>query len=201
MDPHRCCAALALLCFLVPGGHPGPCRVSISPEEPMVEFGSPLLLNCTSSCQNYSRLSWEVSVPKKGEQGPGWVSLNITSVTDWSLELQCFGVFGAQREITATPLRAYQFSPPQVSLEGDVVAGREARVICVVSARVPPSDPLDLNLTLGGGGLPPSTQRGPSAVLAFTARPEQHGQEVTCEAALRLGRLLLNASASTALRV
>lgn len=89
-------------------GHPVPCRVSISPEEPTVELGTSLLLNCTSSCGNYSRLSWEVSVTKMEVRGPGWLSLSIPNVTDWSLEIQCFGVFGTQRDITATLLRAYR---------------------------------------------------------------------------------------------
>ncbi|NXE85595.1 ICAM4 protein, partial [Cochlearius cochlearius] len=184
-----------------PPGHPVPCRVSISPEEPTVEFGTSLLLNCTSSCRNYSRLSWEVSITKMETRGPGWVSLSVPNVTDWSLELQCFGVFGTQRDIATTPLRAYRFSPPQIYLEGDAVAGREARVTCNASAQVAPHDPPNLLLTLRGGGLPRSTHRGPSAARGFTAKPEQHGQEVTCEAELRLGRRTVNASAATTLWV
>ncbi|KAF1421294.1 Intercellular adhesion molecule 1, partial [Spheniscus humboldti] len=201
MDPCWSWGAMALLCLLVPGGHPVPCRVSISPEEPTVEFGTSLLLNCTSSCQNYSRLSWEVSTTKTGPQGPGWVSLSIPNVTDWSLEIQCFGVFGEHRDIATTTLRAYRFSPPQIYLEGDVVAGKEARVTCNASAQVSPPDPPNLRLTLRGGGLPPSTHRGPSVGLGFTAQPEQHGQEVTCEAVLRLGRRTVNASATVTLWV
>ncbi|NWX43248.1 ICAM3 protein, partial [Steatornis caripensis] len=201
MDPRRSWGAMALLCFLVPGGHPGPCRVSISPEEPTVEFGTSLLLNCTSSCQNYSRLSWEVSVAKMGTQGPGWVSLSVPNVTDWSLELQCFGIFGKQRDIATTTLRAYRLSPPAIYLEGDAVVGKEARVTCTASARVPPGAPPALRLTLRGGGLPPSTHRGSSVSLAFTAQPEQHGREVTCEAELQLGRHTVNASAAMLLWV
>uniref|UniRef100_A0A8C0EFE6 Intercellular adhesion molecule N-terminal domain-containing protein n=1 Tax=Bubo bubo TaxID=30461 RepID=A0A8C0EFE6_BUBBB len=63
--------------------HPGPCWVSISPEEPTVEFGTSVLFNCTTSCRNYSRLDWEVSVTKMGVRGPGWVSLDIPNVTNW----------------------------------------------------------------------------------------------------------------------
>ncbi|XP_075594133.1 intercellular adhesion molecule 4-like [Balearica regulorum gibbericeps] len=201
MDPRWSWGAMALLCFLVPGGRPDPCWVSISPEEPMVEFGTSLLFNCTTSCRNYSRLSWEVSTTKMGAQGPGWVSLNVSNVTDWSLELQCFVVFEGHRVITNTTLHAYRFSPPQIYLEGDVVAGKEARVTCNASAQVSPSDPPNLSLTLRVGGLPAATRRGPSVALDFTARPEQHGQEVTCEAVLRLGRRTVNASAATALQV
>ncbi|NXN65250.1 ICAM3 protein, partial [Himantopus himantopus] len=201
MDPRRSWGAMALLCLLLPGGHPSPCRVSISPEEPTVEFGTSLLLNCTSSCQNYSRLSWEVSVTKMEMQGPGWVSLSIPNVTDWSLELHCFGVFGEQRDIATTTIHTYRFSPPEIDLEGDAVAGEEARVTCNASARVSPPDPPNLYLTLRGGGLPTSTRRGPSVAVGFTAQPEQHGQEVTCEAMLRLGRHTVNASATATLWV
>ncbi|NWQ92053.1 ICAM4 protein, partial [Burhinus bistriatus] len=182
-------------------GHPGPCRVSISPEEPVVEFGTSLLLNCTSTCHNYSRLNWEVSVTKMGTQGPGWVSLNIPNVTDWSLELHCFGTFGEQRNIATTTLHAYRFWPPQIYLEGDTVAGKEARVTCNASAQVSPRNPPNLHLTLWGEGLPPSTGQGPTVALDFTARPEQHGREVTCEAVLHLGRRTVNASTTATLRV
>ncbi|KAM6364744.1 intercellular adhesion molecule 4-like [Pluvialis apricaria] len=201
MDPCRSWGAMALLCLLLPGGHPSPCRVSISPEEPMVEFGTSLLLNCTSSCRNYSRLSWEVSTTKIETRGPGWVSLSITNVTDWSLELHCFGVFGEQRDIATTTIHAYRFSPPQIDLEGDTVAGKEARVTCNASAQVFPPDPPNLHLTLWGGGLPPGTQRGPSVTVSFTAQPEQHGQEVTCEAVLQLRHRTVNTSATATLWV
>ncbi|NXS50601.1 VCAM1 protein, partial [Balaeniceps rex] len=227
MDPCWSWGAMALLCLLVPGGHPVPCRVSISPEEPTVEFGTSVLLNCTSSCRNYSRLSWEVSVTKTGTKGPGWVSLSIPNVTDWSLEVQCFGIFGKNRDTTTTTLHAYRkgcgtgqggsgtlpvtatltlsfpagFSPPQIYLEGEVVAGKEARVTCNASAQVSPADPPNLRLTLRGGGLPPSTHRGPAVAVGFTARPEQHGQEVTCEAVLRLGHRTVNANATAMLWV
>ncbi|XP_074932189.1 vascular cell adhesion protein 1-like [Phalacrocorax aristotelis] len=201
MDPCWSWGLMVLLCLLVPGGHPIPCRVSISPEEPTVEFGTSLLLNCTSSCLNYSRLSWEVSITKVGTQGPGWLSLSIPNVTDWSLELQCFGSFGQQRVITNTTLRAYRLSPPQIYLEGDIVAGKEARVTCNTSAQVSPSEPPDLHLTLQGEGLPRSTHQGPSVGLDFTARPEQHNRQLTCKAVLQLGRHTVNASTTAVLRV
>ncbi|KAM6188663.1 intercellular adhesion molecule 4 [Sarcoramphus papa] len=146
---------MALFCFLLPGGHSGPCRVSISPEEPTVEFGTSLVFNCTSSCRNYSRLSWEVPITKMGTEGPGWVSLSIPKVTVWSLELQCFGNFGEQRDIAVTTLRAYRFSPPKIYLEGDTVAGKEARVTCNVSVQVPPPGPPKSPPDVVGRGAPP----------------------------------------------
>ncbi|NXN32578.1 VCAM1 protein, partial [Nycticryphes semicollaris] len=92
-------------------------------------------------------------------------------------------------------------SPPQIYLEGDTVAGKETRVTCNASAQVSPPDHPDLRLTLRGGGLPPSTQRGPSVGLVFTPRPEQHGQEVTCDATLQLGHRKVNASHAVTLWV
>ncbi|XP_074710819.1 intercellular adhesion molecule 1-like isoform X2 [Strix uralensis] len=202
MDPCRSWGVVVVLfCFLLPRVHPGPCRVSISPEEPTVEFGTSILFNCTSSCRNYSRLDWEVSVTKMGVQGPGWVSLNIPNVTTWRLELRCFGNFGQQRNVTTTTLHAYRLGPPQIKLEGDAVAGKEAHVTCTADAQVAPPDPPNLLLTLRVGGLPPSTHPGPSAGLSFTAQPEQHGREVTCEAALRLRDRTVNASAAMSLWV
>ncbi|XP_074786048.1 vascular cell adhesion protein 1-like isoform X2 [Athene noctua] len=202
MDPCQSWGGVVVLfCFLLPRAHPGPCRVSISPEEPTVEFGTSILFNCTSSCHNYSRLDWEVSVTKLGAQGPGWVSLDIPNVTDWRLELRCFGVYGQYRNVTTTTLHAYRLGSPQIKLEGDAVAGKEARVTCTVDAQVAPPDPPNLLLTLWGGRLPPSTHPGPSMGLSFTAQAEQHGQEVTCEATLQLRHRTVNASAATSLQV
>lgn len=110
----------------------------------------------------------------------------------------CGGVPAPSRSPLSFPAG---FSPPQIYLEGDTVAGKETRVTCDVSARVAPPDPPDLRLTLTGGGLPPSTQRGSRLGLVFTARPEQHGREVTCEATLRLGGRTLNASTAATLWV
>ncbi|XP_067170764.1 intercellular adhesion molecule 4 isoform X1 [Apteryx mantelli] len=107
MDLLQSWRAMVLLCLLLPGGRPSPCGVAISPEEPAVELGSSVVLNCTSSCGNYSQLGWEVSVQKMLAQGPGWVSLHIPSVSDWHLDLQCFGVFGKQRDIAVTTLHGY----------------------------------------------------------------------------------------------
>ncbi|XP_068779021.1 intercellular adhesion molecule 4 [Struthio camelus] len=194
---------MALLCLLSPGGSPSPCRVAIWPEEPAVELGSAIVLNCTSSCRNYSQLSWEVSVQKLLEQGPGWVSLSIPNVSDWRLDLQCFGVFGKKRDITTTTLYAYRFSPPRIYLGDEMVAGRETHIACNLSSPVPLSaGPLDLNLTLSAGGRPLSASHGRLALLhGFTARPALDGEEVTCQALLQLGRRRLSASAAAVLRV
>ncbi|XP_067170765.1 intercellular adhesion molecule 4 isoform X2 [Apteryx mantelli] len=204
MDLLQSWRAMVLLCLLLPGGRPSPCGVAISPEEPAVELGSSVVLNCTSSCGNYSQLGWEVSVQKMLAQGPGWVSLHIPSVSDWHLDLQCFGVFGKQRDIAVTTLHGYRLPLPQIDLGEEMVAGREARVACNVSSRLLPPGPLDLELTLtlSAGGRTLSTARGrPWLVHGFTARPEQDGQEVTCEALLHLGRRWVNASAAATLRV
>ncbi|XP_040437413.1 intercellular adhesion molecule 3-like [Falco naumanni] len=202
MGPRGKWGAVALLCCLLWGGVLGPCHVSISPEEPTVEFGSALLLNCTSSCRNYSQLNWEVPVTKLGSSGPGWVSLSIPNVTEWSLELQCFGKFGEQRSITNTTLRVYRLWPPQIDLEeGDLVAGKETRVTCNASARVSPPDPPNVTLTLGGGGVPPSTHQGPWVESSFTVQPEQDGAEVTCRVTLQLRHRTVGTSTTARLRV
>ncbi|XP_055555990.1 uncharacterized protein LOC129734806 [Falco cherrug] len=194
--------AVALLCFLLPGGVLGPCRVSISPEEPTVEFGSALLLNCTSSCRNYSRLNWEVPVPKLGSSGPGWVSLSIPNVTEWTLELQCFGNFGEQRSIAKTTLRVYRLWPPQIDLEeGDLVAGKEARVTCNASARGVPPRPPKCHPDFGGGRGPPQHPPRSLGGSSFTVQPEQDGAEVTCRVTLRLRHRTVGTSTTARLRV
>ncbi|XP_062454453.1 hemicentin-2-like isoform X2 [Rhea pennata] len=194
--------ALSLLCLLLPGGRPSPCRVAISPEEPAVELGSSIVLNCTSSCLNYSKLSWEVSVPKLLTQGPGWVSLSIPNVSDWHLELQCFGVFGTERDVTATTLHGYRLLLLQIYPSNEIVAGREAHVACNVSSQLSPSGLPGLTLALSTHGIPLNTSHGRTSVVhSFTARREQDGDVVACEAVLRLGRRRLNASATIALQV
>ncbi|XP_069737612.1 intercellular adhesion molecule 4-like [Phaenicophaeus curvirostris] len=202
MEPRWSWGAVAFLCFLLQGGRPDPC-VSIAPDDPVVELGSSILFNCTSSCPDTSGLNWEVSVTKLGTRGPGWVSLEIPNVTDWSLELQCFGGFGGRREVTSTTLRAYRLEPPEISLPAEVVAGRPTLLTCTPRAQVPPPAPPELLVSFWGAGLPPepSPNSGSPRTLGFTARAEQHGREVTCEVTLRLGARTLNASAAATLWV
>ncbi|NXK44753.1 ICAM1 protein, partial [Chauna torquata] len=195
MDPAASCCALALLCLLLPGARPEPCRVAIVPEEPVVELGSSIVLNCSSSCGNYSWLSWEVSMVA---QGPGWVSLSIPNVTEWSLELQCFGVFGARRDIAVTTLHAYRLSPPRLYLQDELVAGQPGRVSCNVTGQVAPPGPPALTVTLRLWGHPPRTGVPPVG-FSFTAQLGQHGREVTCEATLRVGHRTVSAIAATML--
>ncbi|XP_064355350.1 intercellular adhesion molecule 1-like [Dromaius novaehollandiae] len=202
MDLLRSWCTMALLCLLLPGGRPSPCGVAISPEEPAVELGSPIVLNCTSSCRNYSRLSWEVSVQKVLAHGPGWVSLSIPNVSEWQLDLQCFGGFGRERHITNTTLHGYRLSPPQIYLDPEIVAGAEARVTCNVSVQASPSARQDLALTLRAQEHLLATSHGrPWLSHGFTARPAQDGQLLACKALLHLGRRLVSTTATATLRV
>ncbi|XP_053907822.1 intercellular adhesion molecule 5-like [Cuculus canorus] len=204
MELRRSWGAVALLYLLLRGGRPDPCRVSIAPEDPIVELGSSILFNCTSSCSNPTRLNWEVSVTKLGTRGPTWVSLEIPNITDWSLEIQCFGVFGERRVVTSTTLRAYRLEPPQISLPDEVVLGRPTLLTCTARAQGPPSAPPNVLLSLWGRGVPPGVAPSSSSSplkLGFVARAEQHGRDVTCEATLWLRGRRLNASAGVTLWV
>uniref|UniRef100_A0A670KKF6 Intercellular adhesion molecule N-terminal domain-containing protein n=1 Tax=Podarcis muralis TaxID=64176 RepID=A0A670KKF6_PODMU len=65
------------------------CNVTIHPEAPAVEFGGSVNLNCTTTCANYTQLDWEVSVGGGMQKGDGWISLNITNVSEWELQPIC----------------------------------------------------------------------------------------------------------------
>ncbi|XP_074836005.1 intercellular adhesion molecule 1-like [Carettochelys insculpta] len=189
----------ALLCAL-PLGHPSACRLSITPKDPAVPFGGHVILNCTSSCAGESSLGWETPERKVMEVGPGWASLNITNLQMWDLQPLCY--ITSTNIMEKARLHVYRLLPPEIHLGAKIVAGHREQVICNVSSLVAGSSPSDINVTLSTAGRPLSESHGDPAVgYSFVAQPTQHGQEIVCQAMLRVGHQVLSAWARTTLHV
>ncbi|XP_038235245.1 intercellular adhesion molecule 3-like [Dermochelys coriacea] len=202
MTGHCLCLGLtplALLCFL-PLAHLDPCGLSIVPKDPAVAFGGHVVLNCSNTCSSLTSLGWETSVPKVTNKGPGWASLHISSLTVWHLEPQCY--ITSTNIIEKARLHVYRFSPPEIHLGAEMVAGRQERITCNVSSLVSGSSPSDINVTLSSRGSTLSESRGSPAVgYSFVAQSTQHGQEIVCQAWLRVGLQMMNDSARATLQV
>ncbi|KAM9114972.1 intercellular adhesion molecule 3-like [Pangshura tecta] len=190
---------LVLLCCL-PLARPEPCGLSIVPKDPAVAFGGDVVLNCTSTCSSHTSLGWETSVQKVVNNGADWISLHISNLTVWDLEPQCYV---SNTDITKKArLHVYRFSPPEIHLGAELVAGRQGRITCNVSSLVSGSSPSDINVTLSSGGSTLNESRGSPAVeYNFAAQPTQHGQEIVCQAWLRGGHQVLSDSARATLHV
>ncbi|XP_030401825.1 hemicentin-1-like isoform X1 [Gopherus evgoodei] len=202
MTSHCLCLGLTplvLLCCL-PLAHPDPCGLSIVPKDLAVAFGGDVVLNCTSTCSSHTSLGWETSVPKVTKEGTGWMSLHISNLTEWDLKPLCFV---SSTDITEKArLHVYRFSPPEIHLGAEMVAGHQERITCNVSSLVSGSIPSDINVTLSSRGSTLSESRGSPAVgYSFVAQPTQHGQEIVCQAWLRVGHQVLSDSARATLHV
>ncbi|CAM4607450.1 vascular cell adhesion protein 1-like isoform X2 [Lepidochelys kempii] len=199
----RClCLGLTTLALLrcLPLVYLDPCGLSIVPKEPAVAFRGHVVLNCSSTCSTLAHLGWETSVPKVTNEGPGWASLHISSLAVWDLEPQCYVT--STNIIEKARLHVYRFSHPEIHLGAEMVAGRQEQITCNVSSLVSGSSPSDINVTLSSGGSTLSESRGSPAVgYSFVAQPTQHGQEIVCQAWLRVGPQVLNDSTRATLQV
>ncbi|XP_026516410.1 intercellular adhesion molecule 5-like isoform X2 [Terrapene carolina triunguis] len=135
------------------------------------------------------------------DRGDGWVSLNISNLMDWNLEPLCYSI--NPQIIEKARLHVYRFSPPEIHLGAEMVAGHQEQITCNVSSLVSGSSPSDINVTLSSGDNSTLNEsRGSPAVrYSFVVRPTQHGQEIVCQAWLRVGLQVLSNSARATLKV
>ncbi|CAM5169944.1 unnamed protein product [Eretmochelys imbricata] len=191
---------LALLCCL-PLVYLDPCGLSIVPKEPAVAFRGHVVLNCSSTCSTLAHLGWETSVPKVTNEGPGWASLHISSLAVWDLEPQCYVT--STNIIEKARLHVYRFSPPEIHLGAEMVAGRQEQITCNVSSLVSGSSPSDINVTPEQRGQHPQREpRQPSrgVQLRGTAHAARAGNRVP-RPGLRVGPQVLNDSTRATLQV
>ncbi|XP_063150386.1 intercellular adhesion molecule 5-like isoform X4 [Candoia aspera] len=182
--------------------------VRISPENPMVQFGGSLVLNCSASCEN---IGLETAFTKVliGE-GPGWKAFNLSNVDHWTANLLCYanceGLQTARATITI-------YKPPE-SIKLDPVpemeVGKPYNLTCWVSG-VAPIQNLTVTLLKGAEQLLVKTfehhtepEAGPVAVShRIIAQQSDHNKTVTCQTSLDLrprGPLLKNTSHNISLR-
>ncbi|XP_038627525.1 intercellular adhesion molecule 1 [Tachyglossus aculeatus] len=195
---------LLLPLLLTSGAEEGLPSVQIDLKDPVVKLGTSLNINCSSLCPYANEsLGLETSLQKQRlnkQELPGnyWMVFYVTpersgSVHCWA---NCNGTqTSSTRNITVyAPPEHVELMPPPAW----VPVGKNYTLDCQVLGVMPLEN---LTVTLFQGtqelghqdflGKPPDTQIA-TATFTFTARREDHGANVSCQAELDLRRLGLN---------
>ncbi|XP_020654331.3 intercellular adhesion molecule 5 [Pogona vitticeps] len=203
-----------LLLSLLAGAEQPAFDVSVWPENPMVEHGGSLELNCSTSCQEAdAKGGLETSLIKaRKDNGTGWARFQLVNITEWASAVECsFSCYGEHKSVRANIL-VYQI--PELVAWAPVPmmeTGKAYNLACRV-ANVAPIRNLTVTLRQGTEDLHVETfesQSTPEAtdvvvMHTITAEKEDHGEELTCHAALDLrpeGHLFEKASLGMVLKV
>ncbi|XP_077185884.1 intercellular adhesion molecule 1 [Paroedura picta] len=171
--------------------------VSVQPENPVVEFGRPLTLNCSTNCRNAVSGGLETHLDKQlvGE-GRNWKTFRLLNVSYWDPVPSCY--FDCRSDPNMKPhrvnLTVYRV-PTLVELDPVPVmeAGQNYTLTCRVS-NVAPIRNLSVSFLKGGERLYTETFERHAAREAdnrtvnhtVTARRWDHGEAISCRAALDL---------------
>ncbi|KAM9114964.1 intercellular adhesion molecule 1 [Pangshura tecta] len=203
------CALAALA-----GAAQGSFEVSVSPETAMVEHGGSVQINCSTTCQDpAARGGLETSLTKIDfKSGAGWAAFLLTNITEWESAPQCYSICGGDTKVAAANISSYR-PPERVVLEPlpEMEPGRAYSLTCRV-LNVAPVTHLTVTLRQGGRTLHTETFQnrtgtGPDSVTVtheIIPRRRDHGQEITCHAALDLtphGPHFENSSSAVELKV
>ncbi|XP_044850561.1 intercellular adhesion molecule 1-like [Mauremys mutica] len=203
------CALAALA-----GAAQGSFEVSVSPEAAMVEHGGSVWINCSHTCQDPgARGGLETSLTKTDSKGgPGWAAFLLIGITEWVSAPQCYFTCSGVTNVAAANISAYR-PPERVVLEPlpEMELGRAYNLTCRV-LNVAPVTRLTVTLRQGGRTLHTETFQnrtgtGPDNVTVtheIIPRRWDHGQEITCHAALDLrphGPHFENSSSAVELKV
>ncbi|XP_030401739.1 intercellular adhesion molecule 5-like [Gopherus evgoodei] len=206
--------ARLLLLLVLPGAAQGSFEVSVSPEAPMVEHGGSVWINCSTTCQDPgARGGLETSLIKTGSKsGPGWAAFLLVAITEWVSAPQCYFTCKGDTKVAAANISSY-WVPERVVLEPlpKMELGRAYNLTCWV-LNVAPVTHLTVTLRQGGRTLHTETFQnhtgtGPNDIPVtheITPRRWDHGQEITCHAALDLtphGPHFENSSSAVELKV
>ncbi|XP_034290210.1 intercellular adhesion molecule 5 isoform X1 [Pantherophis guttatus] len=206
-------------CFLLPvlmpvGAEQHMFDVTIWPENPVVEHGGSLWLNCSTSCQEAdARGGLETSLMKeKKDNGSHWAVFQLVNITEWASATECsFSCYGEHKSVQAN-IMVYQI-PEHVMLDPVPIMemGKVYNLTCRV-ANAAPIQLLTVTVYKGTEKLHIETFENHSAPEAsdilvtfpITAQQDNHMEEVTCHIALDLrprGQLLEKTSSSEVLKV
>ncbi|XP_050780771.1 intercellular adhesion molecule 5 [Gopherus flavomarginatus] len=184
--------ALAALAGAVQGSF----EVSVSPEAAMVEHGGSVWINCSTTCQDPgARGGLETSLTKaNSKSGPRWAAFHLVSITEWVSAPQCYFICSNDMKVAAANISSY-WVPERVVLEPlpKMELGRAYNLTCWV-LNVAPVTHLTVTLRQGGRTLHTETFQnhtgiGPNDIPVtheITPRRWDHGQAITCHAALDL---------------
>nr|XP_033780017.1 cell adhesion molecule 4-like [Geotrypetes seraphini] len=168
------------------------CSLWLVPKHPVVPYGTDIVLNCSTSCTNYTSLDWETSVRKNLSRGVQWVALYISKQSAWTLTPQCYLIHSdGSPELSSVNILFYTFSSPEIHLRDEIVAGQEQKVTCDVSSMVAGATPSDIELTLSGAGTALAQNRNLLLEYVFTTGAKHDGMVLVCTALLQVANTIL----------
>ncbi|XP_030051155.1 intercellular adhesion molecule 4 [Microcaecilia unicolor] len=178
------------------------CSLWVFPEHPVVPYGTDIVLNCSTSCVNYTSLDWETSVRKNLSRGAQWVALYIANQTAWTLTPQCYLTQSDGSTVfSSVNILFYTFSPPKIHLRDEIVAGREEKVTCSVSSMVAGATPPNVELTLSGDGKVLARNQNLVLEYVFTAGANHDGMALVCTARLQVANTTLRKNETVSMMV
>ncbi|XP_053869021.1 intercellular adhesion molecule 5-like [Malaclemys terrapin pileata] len=201
------CALTALA-----GAAQGSFEVSVSPEAAVVEHGGSVWINCSTTCRDPGASGGlETSLTKTDRKsGSSWVAFRLVNIKEWVSSPQCFFNCDGSTTLVTANIFAYR-APERVVLEPlpEMELGQAYNVTCRV-LNVAPVTRLTVTLRRGGQTLHTETFQnhtgtGPddiTVITEITPQRSDHGQEITCHAALDLhGSHFENSSSAVELKV
>ncbi|XP_053159299.1 intercellular adhesion molecule 5 isoform X3 [Hemicordylus capensis] len=192
--PFSWCSLFLLL--MLSGAEQHAFDVTVWPENPVVEHGGSLWLNCSTSCQEAdAKGGLETSLIKeRRDNGTSWAAFQLVNITEWAPAPECFfSCYGEHKSVRAN-IVVYRI-PEHVIL--DPVPMMEVGKVYTLTCRVPSIAPIqNLTMTLlkGKEKLHMETFENHTAPEAsevvmthtITAQQANHREEITCQAALDL---------------
>ncbi|XP_036945746.1 hemicentin-2-like isoform X1 [Acanthopagrus latus] len=182
------------------------CSVELNPPKAVVRFGGPFFANCSSTSDHIEGMGWESSnegVPNTA--GVSSLVLNVTSVTDWQFNPQCFVNVATDQCFKYLPVTLYKM-PDTVSISDlsklvPLTEGRKYLIECDISNVAPiknlsvtwfkGKDIIDTQ-TYKSGDPSASTPMNKTSVFELKASSDYDGTQIWCEAELNFGSAASN---------
>ncbi|XP_051013824.1 intercellular adhesion molecule 5-like [Acomys russatus] len=123
----------------------------------------------------------ELSPFSSWEGDAAWASATVRAMETGDQELTCVVSLGPTEQKARKPVHVYSFPPPVLEIEDAYpLAGTDVNVTCSGHVLTSPSPTLQLQ------GSPNRSAPGEPAWLLFTAREEDDGRNLSCEASLEV---------------
>ncbi|XP_056106566.1 hemicentin-1-like [Rhinichthys klamathensis goyatoka] len=184
-----------LLFVTLTGSHAAECPLQLNPERVIVEFGSPVSVDCSTSVQ-HKGMGWEASEGSVPMSKDSLITWNVSELREWDIEPFCYINYEKQCTVTL-PVTIYK-TPDSVSIStvnhtGPMMEGNQYELQCDV-LNVAPVQTLTVNWykgqTLVDQTIFTDTIHTPvSKTSKLLIRPDRadDGAQYWCEAKLELG--------------
>lgn len=176
------------------------CEVKLSPPRVAVKFGDSFTANCTSLYSEYAGIGWESTYGGVGLQtGVSTVPFKIDNVKHWEIEPSCYVTLPNDVQCEELlPVTVYKIPDsvsitPPLSEASPMVEDKQYRIQCDI-VNVAPARLLSVNWHKGDqiiyhenfteSTLSPVSK---SSILTLTAKRDDDGSQIWCEAKLNLG--------------